>query len=336
MARHLLEIRKLKRQELLQLLDTASSMAEVSERDLKKVPTLRGKTVVNMFFEASTRTRTSFEIAAKRLSADVINLSVSTSSVSKGETLFDTARTIEAMRADVLVVRHASSGAPQFLANHLSNVSVINAGDGMHEHPTQALLDCLTLRQHFKTNPELRGLKIAIVGDVLHSRVARSNIWAHLLLGSDVRLVGPRTLLPQEFVSSEFLAAPESASEIDGAADDSPRGRLTITNSLHEGIEDADVVMCLRVQVERLSQFFIASLEDYSRAYCVSEALMRAHAPNAVLLHPGPANRGVELTSELIDGPRSLVRQQVTNGVAVRMAALFASVSGQGEAHDPH
>lgn len=313
-VKHLLGIQDLSRTEILSLLDVAEGMVEVSERELKKVPTLRGRTIVNMFFEASTRTRTSFEIAGKRLSADVINLAASTSSVSKGETLYDTARTIEAMQTDVLVVRHGSSGAAHFLAQQLERVSVINAGDGMHEHPTQALLDCLTLRQHFRENPTLSGLTVAIVGDALHSRVARSNLWAHLRLGNKVRIVGPRTLVPEEF--PKLLGCAEA------------HDLISVHHDLTSGLMGADVVMCLRVQTERLAQFFIPTLEDYSRRFCVSSRIIDQFCPDAVLLHPGPANRGVELTSELIDGPRSLVRRQVTNGVAVRMAALFSLVSG--------
>jgi aspartate carbamoyltransferase catalytic subunit len=309
-------------------------MVEVSERELKKVPTLRGKTIVNMFFEASTRTRTSFEIAGKRLSADVINLSANTSSVSKGETLYDTARTIEAMRTDVLVVRHSSSGAAHFLAQQLERVSVINAGDGMHEHPTQALLDCLTLRQHFKDNPSLSGLTIAIVGDALHSRVARSNLWAHLRLGNKVRVVGPRTLVPEEFTSllgchsSELHPPTPNLTVPNVTVPNVTVPNVTVHHDLASGLEGVDVVMCLRVQTERLAQFYIPTLEDYSRRFCVTSRLLDQLCPRAVLLHPGPANRGVELTSELIDSARSLVRRQVTNGVAVRMAALFFLGSG--------
>ena len=329
--RHLIGIEHLSAAELLQLLESAEGMVEISSRELKKVPALRGKTIVNLFFEASTRTRTSFEIAAKRLSADVINLSVSQSSVSKGETLFDTARTLEAMAPDAIVVRHASSGVPDFLTRVLSRVAIVNAGDGMREHPTQALLDCLTLKQVFSERCRsdsnasgespiknaLSGLKIAIVGDVLHSRVARSNVWAHLLLGNEVRLVGPATLLPKEFASA-FTRTEDSGT----------RGTLQVTHSLAEGIAGADVVMCLRVQTERLAQFFLPTLEEYSRTFGINEKLLARHAPQAVVLHPGPANRGVEISSEVMDGPRSLVRHQVSNGIAVRMAVLFHSCTG--------
>jgi aspartate carbamoyltransferase catalytic subunit len=340
--RHLIGIEHLSAAQLLQLLESAESMVEISSRELKKVPALRGKTIVNFFFEASTRTRTSFEIAAKRLSADVINLSVATSSVSKGETLFDTARTLEAMAPDVIVVRHASGGVPDFLARVLSRVSIVNAGDGMREHPTQALLDCLTLKQHFAATRKLSGtsaetsllalsgLKVAIVGDVLHSRVARSNVWAHLLLGNEVRLVGPATLLPKEFQGA-FIPSTDNKLPLDGAGKSIPRGTLRIVHSLEEGLAGADVVMCLRVQTERLQQFFLPTLEEYSRTFGVSEKVLAKVAPRAVVLHPGPANRGIEVSSEVIDGPRSLVRNQVSNGIAVRMAVLFHVCTGSEE-----
>ena len=308
MKRHLLDIESLTLSELEKYLISAQQFVEVSERDIKKVPALRGKTIINLFLEPSTRTRTSFEIAAKRLSADAINISAQGSSVSKGETLLDTARTLEAMNPNAIVIRHRESGAAAMLAQHGLNASIINAGDGQHEHPTQALLDLLTLKQHFKERG-ISGLRVAIVGDVRHSRVARSHIWAHRLLGNEVRLVGPETLVPLD-LKRAF------------------KGSTETYTSLQEGIANADVVMCLRLQLERQAGNFVPSLEEYSREYGVSEALLARCAPLAVVLHPGPANRGVEISSDLIDGPRSLVARQVTNGVAVRMAVLFHLLTG--------
>lgn len=305
--RHLLGIEGLEKEQIQLLLGSAQSFVEVSQRELKKVPPLRGRTIINMFLEPSTRTRVSFEIAGKRLSADTVNIGSSDSSITKGETLLDTARNLQAMAPDVLVMRHKESGAPHFLARHLEKTAVVNAGDGMHEHPTQALLDCLTLMEHFKkSNRGIEGLTIAIVGDVRHSRVARSNIWAHLALGNSVHLVGPETLVPSEFCGAKFCA-----------------GRVKIFNDLAAGIEGADVVMCLRMQLERMKDFFVPSLEEYSRFYCVSEKLLSRRAPHCVVLHPGPVNRGIEVSSEVVDGPRSLVSNQVNHGVAVRMAVLF-------------
>lgn len=302
---HLLDIESLNKESIYRYLSNAQSFLEVSERDIKKVPSLRGKTIINLFLEASTRTRASFEIAGKRLSADTINISGSTSSTTKGETLLDTARSLEAMNPDVLVVRHSESGSARFLANYLKTTAVANAGDGMHEHPTQALLDCLSLQQHFG-DAGIEGKTIAIVGDVRHSRVARSNIWAHLKIGNRVRLVGPPTLIPPEFAATRSFG-----------------GGVEICHNLHEGLEGADIVMCLRIQLERMKDHFIPSLQEYTNEYFVSEKLISRVAPDAVVMHPGPINRGVEVESALIDGPRSLVSRQVTNGVAVRMAVLF-------------
>lgn len=313
--RNLLGIEELSKDELLLLLNNTKEMASVSERDIKKVPALRGKTIINFFFEASTRTRSSFEIAAKRLSADVINFSTSSSSVTKGETLLDTALSLEAMAPDILVVRHSSSGAPHFLARNLNYARIVNAGDGTHEHPTQALLDCATLEA--RLTPEgrkLEGLTLAIVGDVLHSRVARSNIYAHLLLGNEIRLVGPPTLVPKELANA-FSKGSNS-------------GRIKVFENLSEGLAGADVVMCLRMQRERQSGFFVASMDEYSKRYCVTERLLAAVAPKSIVLHPGPVNRGIEVSTEVVDGPRSLVQQQVQFGVAVRMAVLHALLSG--------
>ena len=345
MLRHLLDIKSLRREQLAFLLFNARSFLEVSERELKKVPALRGKTVINLFLEPSTRTRTSFEIAGKRLSADVINISEGTSSVSKGETLVDTARNLQAMCPDVLVVRHRESGAPHLLARTLTRTAVINAGDGMHEHPTQALLDCLTLLEHFSarriaqevsspgTAPRaysdpaflepLQGLTVAIVGDIRHSRVARSNIYAHLLLGNRIRLVGPPTLVPAEFTAPRFLSTPEEK-----LVPAERRGSVELFNTLDAGLEGADVVMCLRMQLERQNEHYVPSLTEYSRFFCVNERILSRTAPHCVVLHPGPMNRGTEVSSEVADGPRSLVSSQVTHGVAVRMASLFALATG--------
>jgi len=293
---HLLGLEGLSRDEILFLIDTADSFKEISERDIKKVPTLRGKTVVGLFYEASTRTRTSFEIAAKRLSADYVSIASSTSSSTKGETLLDTARNIAAMRPDCLVIRHNASGAPHFLAQRI-DCPVVNAGDGAHEHPTQALLDLLTIRDHVK---RLDDLTVAIVGDILHSRVTRSNVHALKALGARVRLVGPPTLLP-----AEAAAWGE------------------VHHDLHDGVRNADVIMMLRLQRERQGRNFLPSLDEYSRYFCLTRAALSAAAPNAVVLHPGPINRGVEIASDVADGAESLIMDQVTNGVAVRMAVLF-------------
>lgn len=297
---HLLGLEGLSAEELTFLLDTAESFKEVSEREIKKVPALRGRTVINLFFEPSTRTRTSFELAAKRLSADTVNLNEKASSATKGETLSDTARNIAAMRPDAIVVRHPASGAPDLLARHV-DCPIINAGDGSHEHPTQALLDLLTIRERKGT---IKGLTVAIVGDVLHSRVARSNLHALLTLGAKVRFVGPPTLVPREFA-------------VMGAE---------LFYNLEEGVRDADVIMMLRIQRERMNGKYFSSLYEYSRLYCLSvEALQRAH-PEVIILHPGPMNRGVEISSTVADGPYSVIMDQVTNGVAVRMAALYVLV----------
>lgn len=297
---HLLGLEGLSRDEILFLIDTADSFKEISERDIKKVPTLRGKTVVSLFYEASTRTRTSFEIAAKRLSADYVSIASSTSSSTKGETLLDTARNIAAMRPDCLVVRHHASGAPHFLAQRIE-CPVVNAGDGAHEHPTQALLDLLTIRDHLH---RLDDLTVAIVGDIMHSRVTRSNVHALRALGARIRLVGPPTLLPAE-------AAAWGEVHYD----------------LRSGIRDADVVMMLRLQRERQGRNFLPSLDEYSRYFCLTRAALKEARPDVVVLHPGPINRGVEIASDVADGAASLIMDQVTNGVAVRMATLFLLVN---------
>lgn len=315
MVDHLLGIQGLSKHDIYRYLDTAESFVEVSERDIKKVPTLRGKTIIHVFFEPSTRTLASFDIAGKRLSADTINVSASSSSVKKGETLLDTVRTLESMNPDVLVMRHSESGAPHFAARHLSRAAVVNAGDGAHEHPTQALLDLLTLRQHFREQGrDIEGLRIGFVGDVRHSRVARSNIWAHLALGNEVRLIGPTTLVPREFAEGVF--------DLPGVQR-SDHSRVTVEHSLERGLRDLDVVVCLRMQLERQDQHFVPNLDEYSKEYCVTEKLLARVAPKSVVLHPGPMNRGTEISGELADGARSLIRRQVTNGVAVRMAVLY-------------
>lgn len=298
--RHLLGLEGMPADDIRTILDTAASLKEVSERTVKKVPSLRGRTVVNLFYEQSTRTRTSFEIAAKRLSADAVNITASSASVGKGETLADTARNLEAMRPDAIVLRHSESGAAALVARHVK-CPVINAGDGCHEHPTQALLDLLTIRER---RGELAGLTVAIVGDLLHSRVGRSNLHALTTLGARVRLVGPPTLIPREF---EALGA----------------RRFT---DLAEGVRDADVIMMLRIQRERQDANLFPSLEEYARYFCLTADHVRLAHPDVLILHPGPMNRGVEIATEVADGPSSVIMDQVTNGVAVRMATLLLLV----------
>ncbi|HKG58762.1 MAG TPA: aspartate carbamoyltransferase catalytic subunit [Pyrinomonadaceae bacterium] len=309
--RHLLGIRELEAAEITLLLDTAESFREVSRREIKKVPALRGRTVINLFFESSTRTRTSFEIAAKRLSADAINISISTSSVTKGETLLDTARNLEAMAPDCIVIRHSSAGAPQHLAR-MTNAPIINAGDGSHEHPTQALLDALTIREH---KDRIEGLKVAIVGDILHSRVARSNIYLLTKLGAQVSVGGPGTLVPDE-----FAGLVESG--------------LRIEKHFEDAIEGADVVMILRIQRERQDAAFFPSMREYAAHYGLQPRHLERAAPDAIVMHPGPMNRGVEISSEIADGSRSLILDQVTNGVAVRMAVLYLLAGGSHVEHE--
>ena len=299
----LLNIRDLTIEEMNLILETADSFKEVSGRDIKKVPTLRGKTVVNLFFEPSTRTRTSFELAAKRLSADVINFTPSSSSVVKGETLLDTASNIEAMQADFIVVRHSVAGAPDILARGL-RASVINAGDGGHEHPTQALLDLFTLREKKR---EIRGLKLAIIGDIAHSRVARSNIYAFTKLGAEVRVVGPPTMIP---VDIERLG-------------------VSVFFNLDEALKDVDVIMMLRLQLERQGIALFPSIREYSIHYGLTMERLRLASPDAVVMHPGPINRGVEIAPEVADSTSSLILNQVTNGVAIRMAVLYLLSGGK-------
>jgi aspartate carbamoyltransferase catalytic subunit len=286
------------------ILDTAEPFKEVSERAIKKVPALRGKTIVNLFFEASTRTRISFEFAEKRLSADTVNVATQGSSVSKGETLVDTARNLEAMRIDMVVIRHGASGAAKFLGDRIES-NVINAGDGKHEHPTQALLDILTLRDRFGA---LAGLKVAICGDILHSRVARSNIWGLTKLGVEVGVCGPPSLLPREV---EALG-------------------VTILPRIEDAIAWADALNVLRLQLERMQAGFIPSLREYNRVFGVTRERLERAPKDLVILHPGPMNRGVEIDSDVADGPFSVILPQVTNGVAVRMAVLYLLAGGTG------
>ena len=303
--KHLLGIRELEAGEITHLLDTAETFRDISRREIKKVPALRGRTVINLFFEPSTRTRTSFEIAAKRLSADAINISVSTSSVSKGETLLDTARNLEAMAPDCIVVRHSMAGAPQQLAR-MGNAPIVNAGDGSHEHPTQALLDALTIREY---KGRIDGLKVAIIGDVLHSRVARSNIHLLTKLGSSVSVAGPGTLVPTEF--AELVEQ-----------------GLAVEKRIEDAIEGADVIMILRIQRERQDAAFFPSLREYAVHFGLHPNHLERAASDAIVMHPGPMNRGIEIASEIADGSRSLILDQVTNGVAVRMAVLYLLAGG--------
>lgn len=293
------------------ILDTAESFKEVSARSIKKVPALRGKTVINLFFEPSTRTRTSFEIAAKRLSADAINISASTSSLSKGESLLDTAQNLQAMSPDAIVIRHPSPGVPHQLSRMVS-ASIINGGDGAHEHPTQALLDAFTIREH---KGRIGGLQIAIVGDIMHSRVARSN--CHLLtkLGAHVRIAGPRTLIP---VAYDKLI-------------ENSEGSLIVCDRIDEAIAGSDVVMMLRIQRERMTDAFLPSLKEYSVQYGLTLRRLELAASDCIVMHPGPINRGIEISSEVVDSARSLILDQVANGVAVRMAILFLLIATEGQ-----
>jgi len=299
----LLGIRELECHEILEILDTAESMQELAGRPIKKVPTLRGKTIITLFSEASTRTRTSFEIAGKWLSADVINVVMTSSSATKGETLIDTAKTLDSMSADCVVIRHASSGAPHSIAR-ATRARVINAGDGAHEHPTQALLDALTIRERTGT---LSGMKVAIIGDIAHSRVARSNIHLLTKFGTDVWACSAPTLMP---VMLNEITSGNS-------------GRLHITNSMDEALDQADVVMMLRVQFERMNESFFPSVREYFRYYGLSRERASRAKTGAIIMHPGPINRGVEIASDVADGPYSVILDQVSAGVSVRMAILY-------------
>lgn len=300
--RHIFGIDQLSVADIRHVLATARSFREISDRPIKKVPTLRGKTIVNLFFEASTRTRLSFEIAAKRMSADTFNIAASTSSATKGETLIDTARNIQAMNPDVIIIRHASSGAPQLIARHI-DASVINAGDGAHEHPSQGLLDLMTVFDH---KGKIEGLKVAIIGDIAHSRVALSDIIGFTRMGAEVYLAGPNTFMPAA-VSS--LGA-------------------RVCSSVQDAVKDADVVMALRIQLERQNDSLIPSLREYSRFFGINRSLLALAKEDAIVMHPGPINRGVELNPDVADGSRSVILDQVTNGVAVRMALLYLVLGG--------
>ncbi len=303
----LLGIRDLSVEEIRLILDTAEPMKEIIGREIKKVPTLRGKVVINLFYEPSTRTRTSFELAGKYMSADTINISTSTSSVVKGETLKDTAKTLEVMGADVVIIRHSATGAPNILSKYIS-ASVINAGDGFHEHPTQALLDMYTIKEKIGG---FEGLKVAIVGDVLHSRVARSNILGLTKMGADVRVIGPATLIPPEI---EKLG-------------------VSPFTCIEDGLRDADVVMVLRMQLERQQKGLFPTIREYARLYGVTTDRLKLARPDALVMHPGPMNRGVEISPEVADGVQSVINEQVTNGVAVRMAILYL-LTGGGNPHE--
>jgi aspartate carbamoyltransferase catalytic subunit len=304
-GKDLLGLEPLSADQIRLILDTAEPFKEISERAIKKVPALRGQTIVNLFFEASTRTRISFEFAEKRLSADTVNVAASGSSVSKGETLVDTARNLEAMRIDMVVIRHGASGAARFLAERIES-NVINAGDGTHEHPTQGLLDLLTLRDRFKS---FEGLRVCICGDVLHSRVARSNIWGLKKLGADVAVCGPKSLMPSAI--GEF--------------------GVTVFRRIEEAIEWAQALNILRLQLERMTAGYIPSLREYNRVFGVTRERLQRAPRELVIMHPGPMNRGVEIDSDVADGEHSVILDQVTNGVAVRMAVLYLLAGGKPE-----
>ncbi len=306
MIKHLLSMDQLAAEDIIRILDTAESLRQVTDRPIKKLATLRGRTVCNLFYEASTRTRISFELAAKRLSADVINFSAdSKSAVAKGESFKDTAWTLEAMGVDAIIVRHSSSGAPHQLAQWVK-ASVLNAGDGSHEHPTQALLDLFSIREHFK---DFEGLRVAIVGDILHSRVARSNVRGLVTLGADVTLVGPPTLIPRQATTW-------------GA---------TINYDLDEVIEDVDICYLLRVQQERQSEQLFPSLREYAALWGLDSRRLARMRPESLVMHPGPMNRGVEIAAEVSESPRSIILEQVANGLAVRMSLLYLMLGGRDE-----
>jgi aspartate carbamoyltransferase catalytic subunit len=302
--KHLLDIESLSVDEINTVLDTARAFKAVSERKIKKVPALRGKTVINLFIEPSTRTRTSFELAAQRLTADIVNFTAEASSLKKGETLKDTARNLEALNVDIIIIRHSASGAPHFLARVLQ-AHVVNAGDGAHEHPTQALLDVFTI---LEKKGRIKGLNVTILGDILYSRVARSDVWALTKLGARVTLCGPSTLVPKTF---EQMG-------------------VRVTHNVDEALEDADVINLLRIQHERQRKGMFPSLGEYTSLFGLTRARFAQLKPDAMIMHPGPINRGVEINSEVADCERSVILQQVTNGLAVRMAVLFLVNGGQG------
>ena len=308
---HVLDLDDFSLEELELVLATTDAMREVLGREIKKVPTLRGKVIVTLFYEASTRTRISFEEAGKLLSADVINLSDSGSSVEKGESLLNTTRTLQATGADLIVVRHPHSGAPYFMAKHLERTGVINGGDGWHAHPTQALLDLYTIKQHLGSGHDIRGIKVVIVGDILHSRVARSNLWGLTSVGARVILCAPPTLLPQEFLQGNHHK------------DDNPLASVEVDTNLDRAIEDADVVMPLRLQIERQQAGLLPTMREYSKMYQVDERRLALAKPGVLVLHPGPMNEGVEISPQVAHGAQSLIEEQVHNGVAVRMALLY-------------
>jgi aspartate carbamoyltransferase catalytic subunit len=303
--RDLLGIRGLTAAEIIGILDTAENFTEINSREIKKVPTLRGKTLINLFFDSSTRTRTSFELAAKRLSADAVNISVSSSSVTKGESLLDTAMNLDAMQPDCIVVRHSSAGVPHQLAK-VSKAAIVNAGDGANEHPTQALLDAMTIREHKK---HIDGLRVAIIGDILHSRVARSNIHLLTKLGASVKVAGPGTLVPENFAHLV-------------------ENGLSVAPNIEEAINGADVVMILRIQRERQDSAYFPTLSEYAIHYGLTNERLDLAKTDAIVLHPGPMNRGIEISSEIADGTRSLIMDQVKYGVAVRMAVLYLATGG--------
>ncbi len=305
--KHLTGLYDLTVEEISFILKTAEAFEEVLKRDVKKVPTLRGKSVLTLFYEPSTRTRTSFEMAAKILSADTINVSVATSSVTKGETLKDTIKNFQTMGIDAIVIRHQSSGAAEFVSK-FAKLSIINGGDGWHEHPTQALLDLLTIKEYKKA---ISGLKVAIVGDVLHSRVARSNLFALKKLDNEVRFVGPKTFVPEYF--KDFGAV--------------------VCHSIEDGLEDADVVMMLRIQKERMGKGFYPTEREYAQFFGLNKNTIKFAKPDAIIMHPGPVNRGLEISSDILDGERSVVLSQVSKGVAVRMAVLYLLLTG-GDVED--
>ena len=293
----LLDLYDLSRDEILHILNTAEEFKKVSQRNVKKVPALRGRTVVNLFVEPSTRTRVSFELAEQRLSADIINMNADVSSFRKGETLLDTLKNIQALQADIVVIRHQATGAPNFLAREL-NMGVVNAGDGAHSHPTQALLDIFTIREK---KGRIEGMNVVIVGDILHSRVARSNVWGLIKLGANVTFAGPATLVPREF---EKIG-------------------VRVCHNLKDALADADVINLLRIQLERQQRGYFPSLGEYSRFFGIHPETLRYIKRDALIMHPGPINRGVEIDSAVADGPQSVILEQVTNGLAVRMAVLF-------------
>ncbi|MFA4827912.1 MAG: aspartate carbamoyltransferase catalytic subunit [Thermodesulfovibrionales bacterium] len=303
-SKDLLGIKELTKDEITLVLDTASGFKDVLKRDIKKVPALRGKTAVNLFFEPSTRTKTSFELAEKRLSLDVLNLAVTTSSVVKGESLIDTALNVQALGADFMIIRHPSSGAAHLLSKKV-NASVINAGDGVNEHPTQALLDAFTIKEKLG---RIEGLKVAIVGDILHSRVAKSNIYLLKKFGVEVRIIGPPTLIPQELESHG----------------------VKVFHDMETGLRDVEVVMMLRIQIERQGKGFFPSTLEYFRYWGLTTERLSIADKDAIVMHPGPMNRGIEIASEIADGPRSVILEQVTNGIAVRMAVLYLLAGVRG------